>query len=269
MIASASGASVWTRTRPAPPRATAPGELGHQREGPLLGPEVREAKARIGVDDHRQDDVGEVVALRDHLRSDQDGGLSAVELAQDRRVSALPRGGVRVEPQAPEPARRARTTISATRSEPGAVARDRHGSALRAALRHALGVAAVVAAHGVARAMEHQRDVAVGAVPGMPAYAAVEERRPAAPAAPSRSPSRLPRQAARAPRECGRGAALLARRARACRGPRSLASASRRRARRARPAPGAPSSRAVAWPCPRPASPAPRCARCAATSRAS
>ena len=71
-IAGASGAVVWTSTRPpARPAAGAAGELRDQRERPLLGAEVGEAQGRVGVDHHAERDVGEVVALGDHLRADE------------------------------------------------------------------------------------------------------------------------------------------------------------------------------------------------------
>ena len=49
--------------------AAAAGELRDQLERPLLGAEVGQAEARVGVDDRRELDAGEVVALRDHLRA--------------------------------------------------------------------------------------------------------------------------------------------------------------------------------------------------------
>ena len=51
--------------------AAAARELGEQLERALLGPEVRQREARVGVDDRGQRDPFEVVALRDHLRAEQ------------------------------------------------------------------------------------------------------------------------------------------------------------------------------------------------------
>ena len=61
------------------------------------------------------------------------------------------------------------------------VARDRR-STEQASQRcgHALAVAAVVAGHKAARAMQHQSDITVGAAPHAPARAAGQEVRPAA-----------------------------------------------------------------------------------------
>ena len=61
-----------------------------------------------------------------------------------------------------------------------AVARDRHRPARHAALRHALAVAAVMAGERALRTVQHERDVALRALPRMPARAAVDEVRPAA-----------------------------------------------------------------------------------------
>src|SRR5262245_19644668 len=48
--------------------ATAPaGELRQQLKGSLLGAEVRQPETRVGVDDRRERDAGEVVPLRHHL----------------------------------------------------------------------------------------------------------------------------------------------------------------------------------------------------------
>ena len=61
-----------------------------------------------------------------------------------------------------------------------AVTRDVHRAAARAALRHALAMAAVMASQRPLPAVQHERDVAVRAHPGVPAGAAVDEVRPAA-----------------------------------------------------------------------------------------
>ena len=51
--------------------AAAARELGDELERPLLGAEVRDREARVGVDHGGERDPGEVVALRDHLRAEQ------------------------------------------------------------------------------------------------------------------------------------------------------------------------------------------------------
>ena len=78
----------------------APGQLGDELERALLGAEVRQREARVGVDDGGERDAGKVMTLRDHLRADQDGAIGGDEpverLAQRPRL----RGRVRVEPDA-------------------------------------------------------------------------------------------------------------------------------------------------------------------------
>ena len=78
--------------------AAAAGELGEELERPLLGPKVGQTETGVGVDDGRELDACEVVALRDHLRAHEDGTLGAREplerLAQLLRL----RNRVRVEP---------------------------------------------------------------------------------------------------------------------------------------------------------------------------
>ncbi len=44
------------------------GELGDERKCPLLGAKIGEPQGRVGVEHHTERDVGEVVALGDHLR---------------------------------------------------------------------------------------------------------------------------------------------------------------------------------------------------------
>ena len=51
--------------------AAAAGELRQQLERALLGAEVGQAETHVGVDDRRQLDAREVMALRDHLRADE------------------------------------------------------------------------------------------------------------------------------------------------------------------------------------------------------
>ena len=75
----------------------APGELGHQREGALLGTKVGEPKRRVGVEHDAQDDVGEVVSLGDHLGAHQHARLRLLEAAQDLGVATRVGGAVGVE----------------------------------------------------------------------------------------------------------------------------------------------------------------------------
>ena len=57
----------------------APGASCHLHEhveGTLVGAEVGEVEEAVGVDDSHHADVGEVEALADHLRTDEDVGLA-------------------------------------------------------------------------------------------------------------------------------------------------------------------------------------------------
>ena len=74
---------------PLPSAPDAPGELGDQRERALLGAEVREAQRRVRVEHDAERDIREVVALGDHLRSDQHPALRRLEAAQQRADAAL------------------------------------------------------------------------------------------------------------------------------------------------------------------------------------
>ncbi len=76
------------------PRTT--GHLFEQLEGALRRPEVRQLERGVGVDDAHQRDVGEVEALRNHLRAQQHRARRGSELLQQLFVRALGRGGVGV-----------------------------------------------------------------------------------------------------------------------------------------------------------------------------
>ena len=155
--------------------AAASGELRYELEGALLGAQVGEPQSRVRVDDRGQRDAGEVVALRDHLRAEQDGAVGVAETAQGggqllgvaRRVGVQPdqlqlrhAGG-----QLPlEPLRAG--------ADPGQLDR----AAGRAFGRLRLGVPAVVAAQAPVP-VEHEGDVAVGAAEGRPAGPAMQRGR--------------------------------------------------------------------------------------------
>src|SRR4051812_37628396 len=65
------------------PRCFAPAgptsDLGEQLKGAFACPEVRQVEREIGVDDSDERDVGEMEALRDHLRTDQDVDLAGAK----------------------------------------------------------------------------------------------------------------------------------------------------------------------------------------------
>ena len=75
----------------------AAGHLGEQLEGALGGAEIGHAEADIGGDDADQGDVGNVVALGDHLRADQHVVVAFAEILQDGFVLALAGDGVAIE----------------------------------------------------------------------------------------------------------------------------------------------------------------------------
>ncbi len=143
-------------------------------------------------------DVGEVVALGDHLRADQHAAVGRLEAAQQRADAAVvarrpgpsrrrPCAGRRasdvgVEAEDREARRRRATRASSCcrRSVPAPWRATDGRGAVAAALRHRLAVAAVVAGEEAAGAVQHERDVAVRAAPHAPARAAGEEVRPAA-----------------------------------------------------------------------------------------
>ena len=84
--------------------AAAARELGEELERTLLGPEVRKREARVRVDDRRQRDPFEVVALRDHLRAEQHRPVGRGEPLERRgRVARCPRraGSARARARAP------------------------------------------------------------------------------------------------------------------------------------------------------------------------
>ena len=157
----------------------AAGELRHELERPLLGPEVRQREPGVRIDDRREVDAREVVALRDHLRPDQDGPLGPAEALERLPHGARPGGGVCVEPDALElrhvPLELLLEPLGA-RADVGELDR----SARRAGVGHRLPVAAVVAVEAPVT-MEGQRHVAVPAPSRDSAGAAVDRGRDPAP----------------------------------------------------------------------------------------
>ena len=168
---------------PAPrPATAAAGQLGDQRERSLLGPEVGEPQVGVGVLDDGQLHVRKVMPLSDHLGAHEDAGRRRGEAVQDGCDAALAASRVGIQPEHRQRRERlAQLDLQALRAD--AVARDRGRPAVRAGMRRALGVTAVVTDQPlhVAVAVQRQRHVAAAAHPGPPAVAAVDERRPSAP----------------------------------------------------------------------------------------
>ncbi len=78
-------------------------ELRHELERPFFGPEIRHGEPGVRIDDRREGDAGEVVALRDHLGPDQDRPICLGEPAESGGELAGPANGVGVEPDPLEP----------------------------------------------------------------------------------------------------------------------------------------------------------------------
>ncbi len=125
---------------PGPPRvaaAAAAGELGDEREGPLLGAQVGKAQGRVGVEDDAEHDVGEVVALGDHLGADQDAGVRLP--GTRRRISRCPpaRAVLSASRRKTGSGATAAAISSSIRSAAGAGAGERHRAAVGARARAA------------------------------------------------------------------------------------------------------------------------------------
>ena len=103
--------------------AAAPRELGDQLERALLGAEVGHREAGVGVDHGGELDPGEVVALGDHLRPEQDAGLGVAEAAERLGHLLGLRDGVRVEPDQLE-LRQLALELALELLRPGAEARE-------------------------------------------------------------------------------------------------------------------------------------------------
>ena len=76
----------------------APGDLGDGLGQPLSGAKIAGEQALIGVQDHHQADFRKMMALREHLRADQDAGRAAVHAIQHALHRAARRRGVAVQP---------------------------------------------------------------------------------------------------------------------------------------------------------------------------
>ena len=158
------------RIAPAPPC-----ELRDELERPLLGPEVGEGETRVRIDDRGDLDAREVVALRHHLRADQNCRARRGEPLERLAQSPRPGGGVRIEADPLESGHPTRQLgVEPLRACTDAGELDR--AALRARLRHLDGVPAVVAVEpGVP--VQRQCDVAAAAAPRRAAGAAVDRAR--------------------------------------------------------------------------------------------
>ena len=75
------------------------GDLREQLERPLRRPEVGVAQPDIGGDHADERHARKIVALRDHLRADEDVELPRGELREERGNRAAPADRVAVDPR--------------------------------------------------------------------------------------------------------------------------------------------------------------------------
>ena len=164
----------------APRRVTpaAARQLRQQLERALLGAEVREPEPRVGIDHGGERDAGEVVALRHHLRPDEDDAVGGRETRERRRECTRALDRVGVEPNSLQ-LRHLRFELALEPLRAGSEPRELRRPAQRTRLRFGLRVAAVVAAQKPVR-VQDERDVTVLAAERRPARAAVQGRRDAA-----------------------------------------------------------------------------------------
>ena len=135
----------------------------------------------VGVEDHAEGHVGEVVPLGHDLGAEQDPRGGALERRQHGRDLAARGGGVGVEAEDREVAlAQRRVELAVQALGPSAVAGHAGRAAARAARGRGLAMAAVVAGNLARRAVQDERHVALRALPHAPAAAAAEEVGPAA-----------------------------------------------------------------------------------------
>src|SRR5262249_53245141 len=144
--------------------SAAPGELGKELEGPLLRPKVGQAESGVRVYDSCKLDAGEVVALRDHLRADENGAIGTREPLERLPKLLRLRDCVRVEPD-PLQLRNVTLELPLQALRPGSDPRELGRTAPGARDTGGLAGAAVVTAkRGVP--VEGEGDVAVRAAAG-------------------------------------------------------------------------------------------------------
>ena len=99
--------------------AGAAGHLAEQLEGALGGARIAIGQAEIGIDDADQRHVGEIVALGDQLRADDDVGLALGDRFQLQPQPLARRPACRTTARWCARRENAPTTSSAMRSTPG------------------------------------------------------------------------------------------------------------------------------------------------------
>src|SRR5262249_12740621 len=149
---------------------------------PLGRAEIGDAEADVRGDDADERHARKVVALRNHLRADEDVDLAAAKLLEQRVERALAADRIPVEPgDARVRANAGHRRLNTLGTESGLF--QVRAGAERTLRRHARRVVAVVAARasGVALAVDDERDAAVRTVERPRALAAEDRRREAAP----------------------------------------------------------------------------------------
>ena len=143
---------AW-RVAPAPT-----GKLRDELEGPFLGPEVGERKPGVGVDHRGELDAGEVMALRHHLRADENDAVGRREPSQGLAERSRLRGRVGVEPDSLQLGHALRKLgLESLRARPDAS--DLRRAALWAFRTDRLVASAVMAAQALVP-VQRERDVA-------------------------------------------------------------------------------------------------------------
>ena len=151
----------------------APRELGHELERSLLGSEVGQREAGVGVDDRCERDARALMSLRDHLRADRTARSALANRSSTSRTAPAARD-VRVEAEPLElghvlsraPSRAAASPRRSARARP---TRTRGSAAARAPRTRSGGSGAPVA-------VQRQRNVAVRAAARDAARATVDRR---------------------------------------------------------------------------------------------
>ena len=153
------------------------GRLQQQLEGALGRPVIRQVQAEIRVGHDGQGHVRKMMALGEHLRAHQHGGLLARERAQDFLHAAGPAGAVAVQAQNARARRQERAENFLQLFRALAHGQKIQAAATRARRRVRRGPAAVMAEQALAALVVGQPDVAVRALGHRGALQAVHQRR--------------------------------------------------------------------------------------------
>ena len=213
---------------PRPVAAAGPADgLREELVRPLRRALVGQVERDVGGDDADQRDLGDVEALRDEARPDEDVDPAGGEGVQHPLRRALALGDVAVEPRDPQPGE-AVADLPLHALRPAAEIPDPRRVARRAAGRDRPGAAAVVAAERRPGLVVDERTLAVRDTPGP----SPQSRHRTTDAVPRRFITRIARSPAAVSSAAERGREGIRTGARGC--PRRAPRAGRRRSRRAR-----------------------------------